>query len=179
MRDLGSEELEGISDCIEQIKSFGRSHIIESKNGEISAFVTYEIVDSESCNEIGLYNSYDDAFQLTAEYREPEESYEEFAEKIMRPRGDCKDGRKHHWEDGWVCKKCGKRRADYVEERSLCKVQYRDVEYFLSLLTYHECELLDQIEKTDNELLKRTLDQELVKCRGIFARMLKVESVKR
>jgi len=28
----------------------------------------------------------------------------------------CKDGKRHWWRDGWVCTKCGLRRADYDDE---------------------------------------------------------------
>jgi len=27
----------------------------------------------------------------------------------------CYDGNRHHWKDGWMCERCGMRRADYED----------------------------------------------------------------
>lgn len=174
-----SEEVIGLGDVIRQIESIDLS-IVQSENGEVSAFHRWEICESETCNEIGVYNPYEKTFTLTAEYNEPEETIEEYVDRLTRPKGDCKDGKRHHWKDGWICSKCGKRRADYVEERQLCKVQYRDVKMFCDLLMFHESQITEDLESaTLSPVMKEALEAELSKCRETFGRMMKIESVSR
>ncbi len=179
MRELMSEEVIGLGDVIRQIENIDMP-IITSENGEVTAYHRWEAVEGDECSEIGLYNSYDKQFLLTAEYKQKEETYEEMVDRFSRPKGDCKDGSKHHWKDGWICSKCGKRRADYVEERQLCKIQYRDVKLFCDLLMFHEAQIVEDLESSAlSPVMKSALETELEKCRSAFGRMMKIDSVSR
>lgn len=40
---------------------------------------------------------------------------QEINKRVTKPT--CKDGKRHWWKAGWVCEKCGLRKADYVENR--------------------------------------------------------------
>jgi hypothetical protein len=40
---------------------------------------------------------------------------QEISKRVIKPV--CKDGKRHWWKAGWVCEKCGLRKADYVENR--------------------------------------------------------------
>lgn len=84
----------------------------------------------------------------------------------------CKEGKRHYWKSGWVCEKCGLKRWELDESSRRKKIQLRDVEYFVELLTFHESEILKQIDETTNGLLLSALYQELDKCRGSFSRII-------
>ena len=36
-------------------------------------------------------------------------------ESCCSSQSSCYDGKRHYWKDGWVCEKCGIRRADYED----------------------------------------------------------------
>jgi len=51
--------------------------------------------------------------------------WDEFME-IPMPERRCK---RHKWKDGWICDKCGLRRADYERDRSEDRAKYWLVEF--------------------------------------------------